>query len=478
MSANSHKSLMRAADSAYYNSLRNRLYGAASWSSRLRADGLITYDGGLGERNIKAMEFAHLLEVLAKEMQPVLDTLPSPPVWVHQASDTPSKPLLGLPAEGEEVGHGSPALVPPHKDAIGRAGDDSNSAGSRTSLAADWQCIARDPTLSGRMSEAARQEPRAQTTPSEVALPSEEQQREAQPLDMCGSPSGRVLRKMWRERLDDSERDSMEATNLRGRCQVARGYRALPASVEFGEIAPRMTAKSSAQLGGHMGSSGLQLQAMKGASASRIEGGFSVQEESHALKSPRGKLPQLSIPHARRRRPHSGGPAYTTVLAKTVLPEAWTRPAPSSDLSMQTIEEWGISMREQRRERRAPWSKMRQIARSQRQRLSSCGATATVELMVTAQAKAQDAAVPPAKVKGRPESPELRSSQIVSANGPERSHCVLQESAVKATYPRPARQALPNESMSTEIDVSTQEVRPTQHARRGELDGTVIKTSL
>ncbi|KAI4293780.1 hypothetical protein K525DRAFT_150757, partial [Schizophyllum commune Loenen D] len=77
---------MRAADRAYYgvytpscpiqpDSLRNRLYGAASWSSRLRADGLITYDGGLGERSINAMEFAHLLEVLAKEMQPVLDTL-------------------------------------------------------------------------------------------------------------------------------------------------------------------------------------------------------------------------------------------------------------------------------------------------------------------------------------------------------------------------------------------------------------------
>ncbi|KAL1698547.1 hypothetical protein EV121DRAFT_284696 [Schizophyllum commune] len=530
---------MRAADRAYYgvytpscpiqpDSLRNRLYGAASWSSRLRADGLITYDGGLGERNIKAMEFAHLLEVLAKEMQPVLDTLvkatvadqaeapntwrfeireharslrearshidlscahirattecgkavrfyrkyrqqaedilratpqpglaqratdlpasdtpivqrhpsgaarehpsvtldpsifaeaqPSPPVRVHQASDAPSEPLLGLPAEGEEVGHGSPALVPPHKDAIGCAGDDSNSAGSRTSLAADWQCIARDPTLSGRMSEAARQEPRAQTTPSEVALPSEEQQREAYPLDI-------VLRKTWRERLDDSARDSMEATNPRGRCQVP--------------------------------------------------------QESHALKSPRGKLPQLSIPRARRRRPHSGSPAYTTVLAKTALPEARTRPAPSSDSSTQTIEEWGISMREERRERRAPWSKTRQIARSQRQRLSSCGATATVELMVTARAEAQEAAVSPAKVKGRPESPELRSSQIVPT--PVRSSSPPSSTTSHnwiAARPRmcPAPLVDSNERVIKKCEVSAREESREERAPRSDAQQLTART--
>ena len=77
---------MRAADRAYYgeytpscpiqpDSLRNRVYGAAPWSSRLSTDGLIVYKTGFGEQKADAGEFARYLEVLAKEMQPVLDTL-------------------------------------------------------------------------------------------------------------------------------------------------------------------------------------------------------------------------------------------------------------------------------------------------------------------------------------------------------------------------------------------------------------------
>ncbi|KAL1726459.1 hypothetical protein EV714DRAFT_276527 [Schizophyllum commune] len=459
MSETTRRSLMRTADRAYYgvytpscpiqpDSLRNRVHGAATWISRSDKHGLISYESGLGKRKTNKIEFARYLEGLAKEMQPVLETLvkatvaddepapkawqfelemqkharslrearshsdlsfahvaasqqcaravclyrkyrkqaedllhatpppelaqqmtnplaseaplvqchtpsaahehpltsldpsicaeaqPSPPVQVHQASDTPSEPLLGLPAEGEEVGHGSPALVPPHKDVTGFAGDGSSSAGSGTGVAADWQCIARNTTQSGRMDEAAQQEPRAQIAPSEVALLSEEQRCEAHPLDMRGSPSSGVHRKTWRERLDNSALRGMEDLNPRGRDPVPRGYPTLPAGVvEFEEMMPRMTAKSSVPLGGHIGSSGPQLQAMKHVSVSGVGGVHSVQEESRAVYSPQRKLLQPSIPRAQRRHLHSGGFAYTTALMETAPPEARTRRAPPSDSS-------------------------------------------------------------------------------------------------------------------------------------------------
>ncbi|KAL1687738.1 hypothetical protein GGG16DRAFT_12520, partial [Schizophyllum commune] len=77
---------MCAADRAYYgvytpscpiqpDSLRNRVHGAATCSSSLGKDDLILYESGLGKRKANAIEFAHYLEGLAKEMQPVLDTL-------------------------------------------------------------------------------------------------------------------------------------------------------------------------------------------------------------------------------------------------------------------------------------------------------------------------------------------------------------------------------------------------------------------
>ncbi|KAL1749594.1 hypothetical protein FB107DRAFT_185675, partial [Schizophyllum commune] len=77
---------MCTADRAYYgvytpscpiqpDSLRNRVHGAATCSSSLGKDDLISYESGLGKRKANAIEFAHYLEGLAKEMQPVLDTL-------------------------------------------------------------------------------------------------------------------------------------------------------------------------------------------------------------------------------------------------------------------------------------------------------------------------------------------------------------------------------------------------------------------
>ena len=86
MSETTRRSLMRTADRAYYgvytpscpiqpNSLRNRVHGAATCSSSLGKDDLILYESGLGKREANAIEFAHYLEGLAKEMQPVLDTL-------------------------------------------------------------------------------------------------------------------------------------------------------------------------------------------------------------------------------------------------------------------------------------------------------------------------------------------------------------------------------------------------------------------
>ena len=86
MSETTRRSLMRTADRAYYgvytpscpiqpDSLRNRVHGAATWISRSDKHGLISYESGLGKRKTNNIEFAHYLEGLAKEMQPVLDTL-------------------------------------------------------------------------------------------------------------------------------------------------------------------------------------------------------------------------------------------------------------------------------------------------------------------------------------------------------------------------------------------------------------------
>ncbi|KAL1711245.1 hypothetical protein EV715DRAFT_298396 [Schizophyllum commune] len=86
MSETTRRSLMCTADRAYYgvytpscpiqpDSLRNHVHGAATCSSSLGKDDLISYKSGLGKRKANAIEFAHYLEGLAKEMQPVLDTL-------------------------------------------------------------------------------------------------------------------------------------------------------------------------------------------------------------------------------------------------------------------------------------------------------------------------------------------------------------------------------------------------------------------
>ncbi|KAI5885365.1 uncharacterized protein SCHCODRAFT_02557675, partial [Schizophyllum commune H4-8] len=104
MSGITRRSFMRVADRAYYgaytpacpiqpDSLRNRVHGVATWTSRLDKDGCFSYESGLGRWKASAIEFAHYLEVLAMEMQPVLDTLvratvadnePAPKAWQFQ----------------------------------------------------------------------------------------------------------------------------------------------------------------------------------------------------------------------------------------------------------------------------------------------------------------------------------------------------------------------------------------------------------
>ncbi|KAL1711769.1 hypothetical protein EV715DRAFT_278357 [Schizophyllum commune] len=510
---------MRAADRAYYgvytpscpiqpDSLRNRLYGAASWSSRLRADGLITYDGGLGEQNINAMEFAHLLEVLAKEMQPVLDTLvkatvadqaeapntwrfeireharslrearshidlscvhirattecgkavrfyrkyrkqaedllhvtpqpepaqqttelsasdtsmvkchpshaaherplvtpdpsihaeaqPSPSVQAGQASDAPSEPPLGLPAEGEEVGHGSPALVPPRKDVMGLAGEESSSAGSRASLATDQQ--ARDLVQSGRASEATRQGLRAQTTPSEVALPESRdtpaartRTRSAPPAISDGPSSAEFVVSARGERGDRhapwSELLRMASSRTQGQQHHFPPSGPAPALEPNERECQQSTPIWYSKDGGHLLEDVRQLWTMGSTTA-----GESGRPRCVPIRT------SAQVIFARNAPSQSSSPPPPSASHDRPAARTWTCPAP---LGKPASTELDVSVQEERQARHVPWSKTPLTAGSQQWHLSPRGPAPTSGLVKEVQKPRQVAEIstPPARIR-------------------------------------------------------------------------------
>ncbi|KAI5884801.1 uncharacterized protein SCHCODRAFT_02521775 [Schizophyllum commune H4-8] len=523
---------MRAADRAYYgeykpacpiqpDSLRNRVYGAASWSSKLRADGLISYDGGLGERNIEAREFARYLEDLAMEMQPVLDTLvratvadheQAPKAWrfemkkhadslrearshidlsrAHmratwqcgkavrfyrkyrqqaedlvraasqpdlalQATDppasiksnaahqplrvahecpsavldpptqagAPSLPLPGTPAEEEEVGHGSPAHAPPHKDVEHLAKEASGRADSAVRVVVEPQQQSFGSALARRVNEATQRVSCAQRTPSEAARPSHGerlpnsvptrslQSRDCPPhlalMPLAPTPHNKpVAETQTRHATGPRAHDGFTTSPHSHQCS-SRASGPVPARgwvKDAQEAIPPLVQESEENL-----LEGLrQVQTMGGVATGEAGRTRCVQinAPSEAMGSP-CVLSTLGRPSAPYR-----------AVARRYWPAARTeqRPACSASPREPATAEDEVSTQEGNGARRAPWSETLRAARSPRQRLSSCPAPAP-GLMIAAREPSRVAVSSRAKAE-RP--PKTRMEFLAGAASPWR----------------------------------------------------------
>ncbi|KAI5887800.1 uncharacterized protein SCHCODRAFT_01104156 [Schizophyllum commune H4-8] len=527
---------MRAADRAYYgvytptcpiqpDSLRNRVHGVATWTSRPDKDGCISYESGLGRRKVSAIEFARYLEVLAMEMQPVLDTLvratvadnePAPKAWqfqfemakhahslrearsysdlsfahvvasqqcakaVHfyrkyrkQAEDllhvtpqlepaqqmtspptsvapsaghrtsrvahehppvapspsirasTSSKPLLGLPAGGEEVGLGSPAHTPPRKDEPSRAGNGSSSTNTTVGLATMQRCPSQHTRRSGKADEATRRESPVQVTPSETALPNRKISHDGHTLDSREDEySSRVCHSTQPRTSQESQGEGEVQSPLR------------PAR-------PR------------------------------------------PLWCPNSPPHLAHLPNSLVSSPSMATAASMSELIEAALSEAQPGPIPPANSNKLAIRESDISAREGSRARRAPWSETLWAARSPRQSLSSCPAPA-LGLMVAARESSRMTVVSSAKAEERPKSGGLGPSRMGDMNAntgkcplnvPPPPHVLLPSSHAIASQDKsdaPARSlttrlVLARELVSPELDVNAREGSSTQCAPLDEL---------
>ncbi|KAL1733616.1 hypothetical protein EV714DRAFT_269575 [Schizophyllum commune] len=433
MSANSRRSLMRAADRAYYgvytpanpiqlDSLRNRVHGAATCSSSLGKDDLILYESGLGKRKANAIEFAHYLEGLAKEMQPVLETLvratgaedePAPRAWQfelemqkharslrearshsdlsfahiaasqqcaravnyyrkyrkqaedllrvtpqpepaqrttnpptsaapsvghhtsHIAQERPpspsiqasalSLPLLGQPAEEEEVGHGLPAHIPPQKDAEGLSEDGSGGSDSILGIATEQSRSSQHSPQSGKASEATRQELRVLTAPPEATLVRKEMHCDEHTVDArkYGNRSSMSRLQTWTGllRVDQASRGNQETQ--------------LPSAARSG------------------------------------------------LSGYRDSPPHLAhLPNSVVLSPSMATAASAAGQIEAAPSKARLCPVPPVNVNGLAIKECDISAREGSRARRAPWSNTLRAIRSRRQHLSSCGPAPALGLTI------------------------------------------------------------------------------------------------
>ncbi|KAL1749556.1 hypothetical protein FB107DRAFT_170686, partial [Schizophyllum commune] len=519
---------MRTADRAYYgvytpscpiqpDSLRNRVHGAATWISRSDKHGLISYESGLGKRKTNNMEFARYLEGLAKEMQPVLDTLVratvaddelTPKAWqfelemqkharslrearshsdlsfahvaasqqcakaVHfyrkyrkraedllritpqpepaqQTTNPPtsaapsaghctsriahehppfvaspsirasasSKPLLGMPAGGKEVGLGPPAHTPPHKDEPSLAGKMSGSTNTTMGLATVQRCPSQRTRQFGKTDGATRRESHVQVMPSETASPN---------------------RKIPRDGRTADPREHDRSSRV---CHSTQPHTRQESQGEGGSPSPLSPVR------------------------------------------PRFLWRPDSPPHlAHLSNPVDSSPSMATAASAPL--KARPCPVPPENSNELVIKECDISAREGSRARRAPWVDMLWTARSQRQHLSSCSPARALGSTIPARDSSREAVVPSAKVEGRPVSAQLRSSRTgcVNTSRRERAHHNTPSPprlpSPRSSFPssremRPVRawtswiETRPTtleEQASTELDISAREECDAQHA--------------
>ncbi|KAL1711652.1 hypothetical protein EV715DRAFT_169055, partial [Schizophyllum commune] len=403
---------MRMADRAYYgvytpscpiqpDSLRNCVHGAATCSSSLGKDNLISYESGLGKRKANAIEFAHYLEGLTKEMQPVLDTL-----------------VRATVADDELAPEAWQFALEMRKHARSLKEARSHPDLSFAHIAASWQCAravhfyrkyrkqAEDlvhstaqPEIAGQMTN-----PPASEIPSAQGLPLHAaRERPSAALSPSVRASALSLPLPGPPAEDEEVGHGLPAHAPPHKDAVRRAEEASSSTDSTARLAVVSQYPSSGSaLARRVNEATRRRSCVQRTPSEAVSSGYGRSPSSaptrswerHDCPPHLAHLPKLVVSS-----PSRATAASATGHIEAAPSKARRCPVPPANLNRLTIKECDISAQEGSRARRAPWSNTLRAIQSRRQHPSSCGPAPALGLTIPTRESSQVAVMSVAKVE-------------------------------------------------------------------------------